>query len=108
GRQYLPLWDLPAHSRGHQGCSRNQGMRSEYMKSVNGVGPRPNRSAAVSVVGNFSRRGFLGTIFSAGAFVLAAPLVLEDPALGAEINPAKGNWQPSVYLGVQPDGTVVI
>jgi isoquinoline 1-oxidoreductase subunit beta len=56
----------------------------------------------VSVV---SRRGFLGTVFSAGALVLAAPL---QKAFGAEVNSAKGSWFPTVYLGVQPDGTVII
>ena len=62
---------------------------------------------AVQVV---SRRGFLGTIFSAGALVLGAQL-LPDPsheARGAETAPGKQVWYPSVYLGVQPDGTVII
>ena len=49
---------------------------------------------------NPSRRGFLGQIFSAGALVIAAPLV---PKLKAA-----GTWQPSVYLGIEPDGTVKI
>jgi hypothetical protein len=58
---------------------------------------------AVQVV---SRRGFLGTIFSAGALVLGAQL-LPDPsheARGAETAPGKQVWYPSVYLGVQPHG----
>ena len=41
-----------------------------------------------------SRRGFLG-IFSAGAFVLATK---------ADTT----NWQPSVYLGMEPNGIVTI
>jgi isoquinoline 1-oxidoreductase subunit beta len=48
-----------------------------------------------------SRRGFLGTVFSAGALVLSAPLAPK----------AKGEpttWQPNVYLGIEPDGTVKI
>jgi isoquinoline 1-oxidoreductase beta subunit len=49
---------------------------------------------------NVSRRGFLGQVFSAGAFVIAAPLV---PKLKAA-----GTWQPSVYLGIEPDGAVKI
>jgi isoquinoline 1-oxidoreductase beta subunit len=49
---------------------------------------------------NVSRRGFLGQIFSAGALILAAPLVPKLNAAGA--------WQPSVYLGIEPDGTVKI
>lgn len=47
-----------------------------------------------------SRRGFLGQIFSAGALVVAAPHV---PKLKAA-----GTWQPSVYLGIEPDGAVKI
>src|SRR5580765_8489958 len=47
------------------------------------------------------RRAFLGAVFSAGAFVLGANL-LTDPA------PAATTWQPSVYLGFEPDGQVVI
>jgi len=52
-----------------------------------------------------SRRGFLGTVFSAGALVLASPL---QRAFGAEVSPRKGDWYPTVYLGVQPNGTVII
>ena len=53
-----------------------------------------------------SRRGFLGRIFSAGAIVIGAPLVPEVRAAG----PAAGDgaWQPSVYLGIEPDGAVKI
>ncbi|HTQ56101.1 MAG TPA: molybdopterin cofactor-binding domain-containing protein [Bryobacteraceae bacterium] len=49
---------------------------------------------------NVSRRGFLGQMFSAGALVLAAPLAPR----------AKGDqaWQPSVYLGIEPDGAIKI
>ena len=47
-----------------------------------------------------SRRGFLGQIFSAGALIVAAPAV---PKLRAA-----GTWQPGVYLGIEPDGTVKI
>src|SRR6516164_9713996 len=47
------------------------------------------------------RRAFLGAVFSAGAMVLGANL-LTDHATAA------GTWQPSVYLGFEPDGQVVI
>ncbi len=47
-----------------------------------------------------SRRGFLGQLFSAGALVIASPLV---PKLrGQEA------WQPAVYLGIEPDGAIKI
>ncbi|MDX2267912.1 MAG: molybdopterin cofactor-binding domain-containing protein [Bryobacter sp.] len=48
------------------------------------------------------RRAFLGTVFSAGAFVLAA----QATAPSAEAAPV--SWQPSVYLGFEPNGQVVI
>src|SRR5580698_6315070 len=54
-----------------------------------------------------NRRGFLGTIFSAGALVLGAKL-LPESASAAEVNPGKKPWYPTVYLGVEPDGKVVI
>jgi isoquinoline 1-oxidoreductase beta subunit len=47
------------------------------------------------------RRAFLGTVFSAGALVLGANL-LADHATAAT------TWQPSVYLGFEPDGQIVI
>jgi len=47
------------------------------------------------------RRSFLGTIFSAGALVLGANL-LTDHATAATA------WQPSVYLGFEPGGQIVI
>ena len=51
-------------------------------------------------IAHVSRRGFLGQVFSAGALVIAAPLL---PKLKAA-----GTWQPSIYLGIEPDGTVKI
>jgi isoquinoline 1-oxidoreductase subunit beta len=54
-----------------------------------------------------SRRDFLGGIFSAGALVLAAGAPLREAfaASRADAGPA---WQPSVYLGLEPDGRAVI
>jgi isoquinoline 1-oxidoreductase subunit beta len=56
-----------------------------------------------------SRRGFLGGMFSAGALVLAAR-VLPAKALAAPAaaQDAKSDWYPSVYLGIEPTGTVII
>jgi len=48
------------------------------------------------------RRGFLGSIFSAGALVLGASVISAD----ATASPA--SWQPSVYLGFEPNGQIVI
>ena len=52
------------------------------------------------------RRDFLGGIFSAGAFALGARLVPGDAiaATGTDVS----HWQPSVYLGIEPDGRVII
>jgi isoquinoline 1-oxidoreductase beta subunit len=47
------------------------------------------------------RRAFLGAVFSAGAMVLGATLLTDRAAAAA-------TWQPSVYLGFEPNGTVVI
>ncbi len=53
-----------------------------------------------------SRRGFLGQVFSAGALVIGAPLV--SFAQSAASAGDAGMWQPSVYLGIEPDGAVKI
>ena len=52
-----------------------------------------------------TRRGFLKTTFSAGALILCVRLV-PGGALAAPA--AQEKWQPSVYLGIEPDGTVII
>jgi len=49
-----------------------------------------------------TRRGFLGTTFSAGALVLGTRF-LPVNAVAAE-----ATWQPNVYLGLEPDGRVII
>ncbi len=46
------------------------------------------------------RRGFVGTVLGASALVLGVSLKRADAAPTA--------WQPSVYLGFEPNGTVVI
>jgi isoquinoline 1-oxidoreductase subunit beta len=60
------------------------------------------RAESITVV---SRRDFLGGVFSAGALVLGAS-VLPHAAAGAPT--AESTWQPSVYLGLEPDGRVII
>src|SRR5436305_6017495 len=58
---------------------------------------------------NVSRRGFLGQVFSAGALVLGAPLLSSDAfAQQAATSSDSKSWQPSVYLGIEPDGSVKI
>ena len=64
-------------------------------------------------VTNVSRRQFLGGVFSTGAFVLAARVFPESawaqtpvPLFRTKADQASLN--PSVYLGIEPDGTVFI
>ena len=66
----------------------------------------------MSVIENVSRRHFLGGMFSTGAFVLAARVVpgsvwaqqVGTPRTRAEA----AALNPSIYLGIQPDGSVFI
>ena len=62
-------------------------------------------------IDNVSRRQFLGGVFSTGAFVLASQVLprsawAQDPAVRTRAQSAPLN--PSVYLGIEPDGTVFI
>jgi isoquinoline 1-oxidoreductase beta subunit len=59
---------------------------------------------------NVSRRSFLGQVFSAGAFVIAAPLVPSGTVFGqnAATTADAKMWEPSVYLGIETDGSVII
>jgi isoquinoline 1-oxidoreductase beta subunit len=58
---------------------------------------------AITIV---SRRDFLGGVFSAGALVLGAT-VLPMKAMAAASDDS-ATWQPSVYMGLEPDGRVII
>jgi len=65
----------------------------------------------MSLIENVSRRQFLGSAFTTGAFVLASQVIpksawAQDPAVRTRAQSAPLN--PSVYLGVEPDGTVFI
>jgi isoquinoline 1-oxidoreductase beta subunit len=59
-----------------------------------------------------TRRSFLGGMFSAGAFVLGARLLpieaLASSDTAATGDAAKAAWSPSVYLGIETDGSVII
>ena len=55
-----------------------------------------------------SRRGFLGAVFSAGAFVVSAPLLVREASAEGVATDASAAWQPSVYLGLEPTGEVKI
>ncbi len=58
-----------------------------------------------------TRRTFLGGMFSAGALVLGARLLPDTWAANeasTSTSAATAAWTPSVYLGLEPDGTVII
>jgi isoquinoline 1-oxidoreductase beta subunit len=62
-----------------------------------------------------TRRGFLGGMFSAGAFVLGARLLPIEALASTNSggvteagDAAKAAWNPSVYLGIETDGSVII
>jgi isoquinoline 1-oxidoreductase beta subunit len=65
----------------------------------------------MNAIENVSRRQFLNGVCSAGAFVLAAR-VLPEPAWAqtseSATRAAGSALNPSIYLGVEPDGTVFI
>ncbi len=67
----------------------------------------------MNTIQNFSRREFVKGMFSAGAFVLCAqssPLrLLADHHGATAADPAAGTaFHPSMWLGIEPDGSVII
>jgi isoquinoline 1-oxidoreductase beta subunit len=65
----------------------------------------------VKLVENVSRRQFLGSVFSAGAFVVASQVFPEsafaqDPSVRTKAEAAP--LHPTIFLGVETDGTVFI
>ena len=66
---------------------------------------------SIQNIDNATRRNFIGGVFSASAFVLAADLLPET--LWADTSEYLGKaaasaLKPSLYLGLEPDGTVYI
>ncbi len=57
-------------------------------------------------VKNVSRRNFLEGMFSAGAFVLATRFIPQTAQAAETVD--ESAWHPSVYLGFEPDGRVII
>ena len=71
----------------------------------------PTTSSPTIITANVSRRHFLGGVFSAGAFVVAARFVPESLLAQTSSVRTKADaaaLHPSVYLGIDPDGTVHI
>lgn len=65
----------------------------------------------MNTIENVSRRQFLGGVFSAGALVLAASVLPEDVLADTgeySGRAAAAPLHPSVYLGIETDGTVYI
>ncbi len=55
-----------------------------------------------------TRRGFLGATLSAGAFVLCARVLSARPLQALTGKNDATAWYPSVYVGIEPSGTVII
>ena len=55
-----------------------------------------------------SRRDFLTGIFSAGALILGARFVPANAAAPANLDVAKSAWNPSVFVGINADGSVIL
>ena len=53
------------------------------------------------------RRGFLRDAFSAGAIILGVQVMPAAAGTNANATYAGATWQPSVFLGLNPDGTIV-
>jgi isoquinoline 1-oxidoreductase beta subunit len=65
----------------------------------------------MNLIENVSRRQFLGGVFSAGAFVVAARFLPETVWADEPLFRTKADLaplHPSMYLGIEPDGTVFI
>jgi isoquinoline 1-oxidoreductase subunit beta len=65
----------------------------------------------MSAIQNVSRREFLGSVFSTGAFVLAVQVVPRSAwaqAAPFRTQAESAPLNPSVYLGIRPDGSVFI
>jgi isoquinoline 1-oxidoreductase subunit beta len=70
-----------------------------------------NQQLQIELVSS-SRRGFLMEMFSAGALILGGQFVIgEDKAYGATpvaSDATKAAFSPNIFLGIEPDGTVII
>jgi isoquinoline 1-oxidoreductase beta subunit len=56
---------------------------------------------------NVSRRGFLGSMLGAGAFILATRCGMNSPESAAYVSPAESAlFSPDIFVGIDADGTV--
>jgi isoquinoline 1-oxidoreductase beta subunit len=53
-----------------------------------------------------SRRGFLGDVFAAGALIVGARVA--PAAVPAMDEAAKAQWSPNVFVGLNPDGSIIL
>jgi isoquinoline 1-oxidoreductase beta subunit len=74
-------------------------MKTEQLEQLN---PTLNTTVRLE-----SRRGFLGKMFGAGALILGAQVIpFKLEAADGTVDGAA--WHPSVYLGIETDGSVII
>src|SRR6185369_2683779 len=75
-------------------------------------GQSGGKGAGMSAIENVSRREFLSGVFSTGAFVLAAQVIPRSAWAQAAVpfrtQAESAALNPSVYLGIKPDGSVFI
>lgn len=66
----------------------------------------------MSPIENVSRRRFLQGVFGTGALILAVrylpPILPPRHVLGAQTDADRATLHPNVFVGIQPDGTVLI
>ena len=68
----------------------------------------PTLNTTVRSMNGESRRGFLGKMFSAGALILGAQILPIGKLEAADGTVDAAAWHPSVYLGIETDGSVII
>ena len=69
------------------------------------------KDTSIQPIENMSRRGFMSGMFSAGAFVIAArvlPASAWAQSADSATRASGSALNPSIYLGLEPDGTVFI
>jgi isoquinoline 1-oxidoreductase subunit beta len=60
----------------------------------------------MSRIRKVSRRGFLGNVFSAGALVIGSRFVPKNAQAAETVDSSA--WHPSVFIGLEPDGSVIL
>src|SRR3954470_7150049 len=84
--QHLPMWNVSTNQNGYQTGGGGDGMNTVRL---------------------VDRRGFLVDVFSAGALILGTR-AFSPAARAAQASVENATWHPNVFVGINPDGTVVL